>query len=105
MFSSLWSSMCGVSYVLPTGPSMARARQLVYLGVVLLMVVFVVAFTSESFSLNTFLRPVPHSPRIGKLYTEGKSYTPVSSLLCGLYLWKAHSVWMPFGLTVGIYSI
>ncbi|KAK7055033.1 hypothetical protein SK128_024957 [Halocaridina rubra] len=47
---------------------MARMRNLIYLGIALVLVFFMVAFSSESFSLNNLLHPAPRSPVIGKPY-------------------------------------
>ena len=50
---------------------MVRVRLLLYLGVAFLFVLVMAAFTSESFSLNTLLHPVPRSPPVKKTFIEG----------------------------------
>ncbi|XP_042227651.1 protein Star-like [Homarus americanus] len=55
---------------------MIRMRGMIVIGLALVLVLFMVAFTSESFSLNSFLRPAPRSPRISKVYTQ--DYNSVS---------------------------
>ena len=45
---------------------MARMRHITYLGIAMILVFFMVAFMSDSFSLNNLLHPAPRLPRIGK---------------------------------------
>ncbi|XP_047492557.1 uncharacterized protein LOC125041567 isoform X2 [Penaeus chinensis] len=46
--------------------TMIRMRGIIYMVGALILVLFVVAFTSETFSLNNLLHPVPRAPRIVK---------------------------------------
>ncbi|XP_053627476.2 protein Star [Cherax quadricarinatus] len=49
---------------------MLRIKGIFYVGAAFLLIFIMVVFTSESFSLNSLLRPVPHSPRISKVNTQ-----------------------------------
>ncbi|XP_071515318.1 protein Star-like [Panulirus ornatus] len=59
--------------------TMIRMRGIIYVVIALLIVLFMVAFTSESFSLNSLLRPVPPSPRIGKVHTQNYNRDDVAA--------------------------
>ncbi|XP_069163177.1 uncharacterized protein [Procambarus clarkii] len=43
---------------------MMRIRGIAYIGAAFVLVFIMIALTSETFNLNSLLRPVPHSPRI-----------------------------------------
>lgn len=50
---------------------MVRVRLLLYVGAAFIFILIMAAFTSESFSLNTLLHPVPRSPPLKESLIEG----------------------------------
>lgn len=56
---------------------MVRIRLIMYVGAAFLFILIMAAFTSESFSLNALLHPVPRSPPLKESFVEGVYYIPL----------------------------